>query len=159
MFFGLELSLNGAHFLIYGLPPEWHLSHPEIEKMGNRDALRLFKENGAIIIQAHPYRISRDIDRFELYPYYVDGVELYNGANKYKICPLTKKYAKLFNLPVTAGSDIHDLHTQYLCQFISSTPINEVSDYLSILKSKKYSLKLVKNPLAKKDKKRKEKQN
>lgn len=149
VFFGVELSLNDAHFLVYGLSPKWHLSHPEIGKMSNKQAILFYRDNGATIIQAHPYRIRKRMDGFELYPYYVDGVELYNSGNEMIKCPFTKTYSKYFKLPVTAGSDIHRKSTPILSQFISYEPINTENDYIKILKKKNYKIKTIKNPFSK----------
>ena len=53
---GVELSYKGTDFLVYGLDKSWFLAHPEIENMEKKKELSLMAEEGALIIQAHPFR-------------------------------------------------------------------------------------------------------
>lgn len=59
VFFGVEISYGGTDFLIYGLDGDWYLSHPEIMDMKKSDELQFMRENGAFVIQAHPYREAK----------------------------------------------------------------------------------------------------
>ena len=129
VFFGWEAGFEGTEFLIYGLTPEWMKAHPELRTdlpFGDFAALEdpltvekqyaLIHEAGGMVIHAHPYREEPYIPQIRLFPEYVDGVEAVNATHSN---PLSKShnepvfnerawaYAKEYDLPVTAGSDIH----------------------------------------------------
>lgn len=111
VFFGFEYNFHGAEFLIYNLDKEWLLAHPDVDRMPPRQALALFRGDGGFAVQAHPFRERHYIDHFQLFPRDIDGVEAINAAN---IGPEGKKmnerafrFAEMFDLPVTSGSDSH----------------------------------------------------
>ena len=62
VFPGVELSYKGTDFLIYGLDKDWYKAHPEILDMSKTEELALMMEEGAFVIQAHPYREAHYID-------------------------------------------------------------------------------------------------
>ena len=68
VFCGVDSSYSGTDFLIYGLDKEWYLSHPEIREMRYSDFLRFLCDNGALVIQAHPFREAGYIDHIRLFP-------------------------------------------------------------------------------------------
>ena len=74
VFLGVEISYAGTDFLIYGLDKEWYLNHPEIMKMRKSVELAYMMENGAFIIQAHPFRDKMR----EVPPECIDGIETFN---------------------------------------------------------------------------------
>lgn len=107
VFLGLEISLKGTDFLVYGLDKEWFLSHPEIEEMKKSVMLPFLRENGALVIQAHPFREAYYIDHIRLFPRCVDGVETYNASRKEFENRLALQYAENYGLLTFAGSDNH----------------------------------------------------
>lgn len=58
-------------------------------------------------MQAHPFREREYTARIQLYPEYVNAVEVQNSGNEPYQNTLAFLYAKRFGLPMTAGSDIH----------------------------------------------------
>ena len=56
VFLGVESSYKGTDFLLYGLDKAWYLAHPEIMGMKKSEQLAFFREQGALVIQAHPFR-------------------------------------------------------------------------------------------------------
>ncbi|MBR0087861.1 MAG: histidinol-phosphatase [Lachnospiraceae bacterium] len=129
VFFGWEAGFQGTDFLIYGLSPEWMKAHPELRTnlpWGNvpevEDPLdpekqyKLIHEAGGMVIHAHPFREEPYIPEIRLFPEYVDGVETVNAThsspnsrshNNPEFNVKAWAYAKQYNFPVTAGSDIH----------------------------------------------------
>ena len=71
VFFGAELSYRGTDFLVYGLDKGWYLAHPEIMEMKKTAELTLMASEGALIIQAHPFREATYIDHIRLFPRFV----------------------------------------------------------------------------------------
>ena len=116
VFFGYEAGYRGTEFLIYGVDEDWLATHQEIKDADVAEQYRLVKEAGGMIIHAHPFREEWYISEIRLFPEYVDGIEAVNATHS---SPLSKgydksifderaiQYAQKYNLPMTAGSDVH----------------------------------------------------
>ena len=107
VFLGVELSYKGTDFLVYGLEKEWYLAHPEIMEMKKTDELAYLMENGALVIQAHPYRERDYIDHIRLFPRCVHGVEIVNACEDELSTQMAVRYARNYDLLEFAGSDNH----------------------------------------------------
>ncbi|MDE6411295.1 MAG: PHP domain-containing protein [Clostridia bacterium] len=107
VFFGLEYSYKGTDFLVYGLDEEWLLAHPEIMEMRVSHFAPFARREGALVIQAHPYREANYIDHIRLFPSVVDGIEVINANMDERTNRLAGILADAYNLATTAGSDIH----------------------------------------------------
>lgn len=119
VFYGWEAGYHGTEFLIYGLSPEWMLSHPQLREASVEEQLALVHEGGGIVVHAHPFREEYYIPQIRLFPAYVDGVEGINGthsnsrSHSHNNKTFDKKamdYARKHDLPMTAGSDIHTVN-------------------------------------------------
>lgn len=107
VFFGLEYSYKGTDFLVYGLDEEWLLAHPEIMEMRVTHFAPFARREGALVIQAHPYREANYIDHIRLFPSVVDGIEVINANMDERTNRLAGILANAYGLCTTAGSDIH----------------------------------------------------
>lgn len=119
VFFGYEAGFDATEFLIYGVSPEWMIDHPEIRNISIEELYPIIHDAGGMVIHAHPYREAFYIPEIRLYPDCVDGVE---GVNAHHSCHKSKGhynpeydrkailYAKEYDFPMTAGSDIHDVN-------------------------------------------------
>ena len=107
VFLGIEVSLAGTDFLVYGLDKEWFLKNPQIVDMKKSDELKFFMENGALVIQAHPFREAAYIDHIRLFPRQVHGVEVINTCRTELENKMAKIYAENYGLLEFAGSDNH----------------------------------------------------
>lgn len=138
VFFGFEFNHAGAEFLIYNLDKEWLLAHEDIDRMDTRQALALMRKDGGFVFQAHPFRERGYIDHIQLYPRDVDGVEAVNTAHKgeegRRMNDRAFAYAKLYDLPVTSGSDSHHVYELNGGGVETQVPILCPSDYLSLIK-------------------------
>ena len=136
VFFGIESSYKGTDFLIYGLDKAWLLKHPEVEGMKKSQMLKFMAEEGAFIVQAHPFREASYIDHVRLFPRHVHGVEIYN-ANRTKFeNSMAELYAKHYGLIPFAGSDNHYASGQTtLGGMQSETPICNVNDFINKVKN------------------------
>ena len=138
VFCGLELSYGGTDFLVYGLNKGWFLSHPEIMNMKKREELSFLMENGALIIQAHPYREDSYIDHIRLFPRNVHGVEVINASRRDLENNMAKIYAENYNLIEFAGSDNHCASKQRkLAGICCEEPICSVEDFINKVKENK----------------------
>lgn len=131
VFCGIESTYLGTDFLIYGLNKEWFLSHPEITTMQRSEMLTFMAENGALIIQAHPFREAFYIDHIRLFPRHVHGVEIYNAERSDEENAMAKTYAEYYNLILFAGSDNHvGDKKKRLAGMQSSTKIISEDDFI-----------------------------
>lgn len=137
VFFGFEYGCHGTEFLVYNLDKHWLLAHEDIDKWKPRDAFARMRADGGFIVQAHPFRERDYIDHIQLFPRDVDGVEAVNGAQLLEpwMNERAAIYAKMYNLPMTAGSDSHHLSSLYGCGVETGEPIVAPLDYLRMLKA------------------------
>lgn len=112
VFCGIECSYKGTDFLVYGLDMDWFLQHPELEGTKKTEQLQLYLDNGALVIQAHPYREARYIDHIRLFPRHVQGVEVYNGCRTDFENDMALHYANAYGLLHFAGTDNHQAGKQ-----------------------------------------------
>ena len=131
VYFALETTRGGTDFLVYGLDKAWFLAHPEIEEMKKREQLEFYMANGALVIQAHPFREADYIDHIRLYPRSVHGVEILNGCRTDFENRLAEQYATNYALLPFAGSDNHKGPDQKKLAGISfETPIENELDFV-----------------------------
>ena len=141
VFCGVEMSYGGTDFLVYGLDKEWFLSHSEIENMKRSEELTFLSEQGALIIQAHPYREADYIDHIRLFPRHVHGVEIYNAGNTDLANSMARLYAENYGLLAFAGSDNHKGEgSKMLGGIKTSSPITDEADFIARIKSGDYEI-------------------
>ena len=110
VFFGWEETFDGDDYLVYGLDKEWLLQHPEAAHWTRREQYETVRFYGGCVVQAHPFRQHYYIDTIHLSTACVDAVEVANASNEEQSYDaLAMKYAQTLGLPVTAGTDIHDV--------------------------------------------------
>lgn len=136
VFCGVELSYGGTDFLVYGLNKEWFLAHPEIMDMKKSDELKYMMDNGALVIQAHPYREASYIDHIRLFPRSVHGVEVVNACRTEAENNMAKIYAQNYGLIEFAGSDNHIASKQRkLAGVCCEEPICSLEDFINKVKN------------------------
>lgn len=142
VFFGFEYGYHGADFLVYNLDKQWLLRHKDIDKWKPREAFAQMHEDGGFIIQAHPFRERDYIDHIHLFPRDVDGVEAVNGAHLKEpwMNERAALYARMYDLPVTAGSDSHHIWALPGSGVETEEPIQEPLDYLRLIREGKLKL-------------------
>ena len=135
VFFGAEITYGGTDFLIYGLDKQWYLEHPEIEGMTKTEELALMMEEGALIIQAHPFREAEYIDHIRLFPRVVHGVEVLNASQPEFRNAMAEMYAKHYGLLPFAGSDNHSASgRKQLAGLEFYRPLEDVADFVARVK-------------------------
>ena len=136
VFCGVEITYKGTDFLIYGLDKEWFLAHPEIMDMKKSYELTFFMEQGALVIQAHPYREAGYIDHIRLFPRCVHGVEVLNASQPDEVNQMAELYAEHYGLIRFAGSDNHRGATKpVFAGMESDTPILDELDFVRRVKA------------------------
>jgi len=131
IFSGIEMSYKGTDFLVYGIGKEWCLAHPDMDKMSKKELLKLLMDDGALVIQAHPYREAGYIDHIRLFPRSVHGVEIFNACRTDFENALAAQYCDNYGLIPFAGSDNHvgGALPHYGGMAVES-PINDVRDFI-----------------------------
>lgn len=136
VFPGVESSFGGTDFLIYGLDKAWYLAHPEIESMPRTKLLRLMAEEGALIIQAHPYRMDPWIDHIRLFPHCTHGVEVCNANRSDFDNAMAAHYCEAYHLIPFAGTDNHSVTKQKVFGGMETPrPIRDVEDFIEMVKN------------------------
>lgn len=134
VFLGVEMSNNGTDFLVYGLNKEWYLAHPEIMEMKLYEKIDFMKEQGGLVIQAHPYRLLHII---QLLPYHIDGVEVLNASRTEKENNMAKIFAENYNLPQSAGTDNHSGPKKArLAGICTKEPLENEADFINKFKNR-----------------------
>ncbi len=104
--------------------------------MKKSDELLFMIKNGALVIQAHPYREASYIDHIRLYPRCVHGVEVINACRTELENKMAKIYAENYNLIEFAGTDNHRAKEQEkLAGMSSDKPILDEQDFVQRVKN------------------------
>lgn len=109
VFLGVELRMDQDHhdYLLYGADRAFLVAHRELYRLPLGEMKKLAEENGALLIQAHPFRYGDDAAR----PEDVHGVEVYNGnITARERNQLALEFARAHGLAMVSGSDFHDLN-------------------------------------------------
>lgn len=137
VFFGFEYGVDAADFLVYNLDKQWLLEHEDIDREHPRKAFEIMRQDGGFVIHAHPFRERDYIDHIKLFPRSVDGVEIINGAHHGDIQnDRAQMYAKMYELPVTAGSDTHFTGSLFGSGIEAPDRIKVATDYLQMIKDR-----------------------
>lgn len=136
VFLGIETTHGGTDFLVYGPNKAWYMDHPEIIGMKMSEKLNFLRENGAYIVQAHPFREAGYIDHIRLFPRHVDAVEVINSCRTDFENQMALLYAENYGLPHFAGSDNHvGKDRPYLAGMCSKRPIKDEAAFIRAMKA------------------------
>lgn len=148
VFFGVEYHVGyGAEMLLYGITPEWLYQHEEIMSMSAREVLDFFRKNGILVIQAHPMRVREYTPFIPLFPYWVDGIEVYNVNNQPVENDFASDYAARYGLKTVCGSDLHSKRQSETCAFVLPERLSSPDDLRAVLESGHTGMRLIKNRL------------
>lgn len=136
VFFGFEYSYHGTDVLVYGFDEQWLLEHSYIMNMKFNEFLKFAREEGALLIHAHPFRQWKYIDMIRLFPRSVDGVETFNACRTDFENDRAKEYAQNYNLLCTGGTDNHVGRRQTLGGMEFEDKIKDVNDFIQKIKNK-----------------------
>lgn len=134
--FGWEENFFGAEFLIYGLDKEWLLAHPDMIRWTPRQQYEYVHADGGYVVQAHPFRQRDYLEGIGLYPNHIDAVEGINAAQPKVQNERGLWFAKQFDFPVTAGSDVHGVRP-IGGGMLTEKKIVTIQDYISLIQSRR----------------------
>lgn len=136
---GCELRFEGNinDYLIYGITEEFLRENPDLHKMSLRSFAPLARENGFLVVQAHPFRNGIEIVPPEL----LDGMETFNGTPSYDgRNTIADAWAKRYDLIRTSGSDFHNPDQYGTGGILTSAAIRTGEELVAVLKSGNYTL-------------------
>ena len=139
--FGWEETFDNCDdYLVYGLDKAWLLEHPEVRTWTRGEQYCAVKEAGGCVVQAHPFRQHNYVQRIILSTGCVDAVEVANAGNsEQSFDALAMHYAHTLNLPVTAGSDMHDVRLMDeggIFGIFTEERLNTIADFVRIVCNK-----------------------
>ena len=135
--FSPELSLQGNHFLLYGVDKAFLNLRDDIFDMSLKDFYHHAKAYGITIIQAHPYRDGVCTPQVE----FIDGIEAINSNPRHEnFDTQCFELAAKYQLPMSAGSDAHRYEDVAGSAMVSQEPITSAEQYVSLLKERKLQL-------------------
>ena len=109
--------------------------------MKKSQLLPFLAEEGALVIQAHPFREAAYIDHVRLFPRCVHGVEVYNANRTDFENEMAERYAENYGLLPFAGSDNHIAGRQVKLGGMQSTsPISDELDFIARVRSGEMTL-------------------
>ena len=135
VFPGWEYTLCGNDFLVYGLDEDWLLANPDQMKLSIRDYMKKVREDGGLVIHAHPFREAGYIDMIRLIPRDVDGVEVLNSSMKDEFNRRAEWYAESYGLLRSAGSDNHVGRREKLAGVLLPERLRTGADFVRLMKS------------------------
>ena len=104
--------------------------------MKKSEQLPFLAHEGALVIQAHPFREAGYIDHIRLFPRAVHGAEIYNANRTAFENKMAREYANSYSLIPFAGSDNHIGSSQRLLGGMEfETPIKNEIDFANRIKN------------------------
>ena len=134
--FGVEVNFFKDEYLLYGIDKQWLLDNECIMDMTRIELHEAVNKAGGIMIQAHPYRERDYLSDIKLAPAAaIDGVEIYNAANKPNMNALGYEFALPLGLPMTAGSDIHFYNDNDMGGMLFEKKIESIKDFVDAVRA------------------------
>lgn len=139
VFKGAELRFDESEndYLLYGWRDDL-LSEPDsVFRMGIAAFSPIARSQGALLIQAHPYRRGCT----PAIACYLDGVEVINTSPRHDSRnPMARAYAEEFGLIALSGSDCHRLEDVARAGIVSEHLPSDSMGMMRLLRSRNYRL-------------------
>ena len=143
VFWGIEYSLapdiehptqtTGADFIFFNIDKEWLMLNKEAFRETPKGLFKKVRDAGGFIIYAHPMCK----DELQLFPHYVDAVEIINGSLDDIYNEYAKTYATMYRLLETAGTDIHRFDQKTLAGIETEKPCFTIGELIGTIKEGK----------------------
>ena len=133
VFFGIEENHAGDEYLIYGLDKAFLKAHPEMEHWTRRQQLEEVHRAGGCVIQAHPFRMRKYMDRIRVGLPFCDGIEAANAGNEPLDDARAIRLGREKHLVMTAGSDNHLSPTEKIFGIELENRLTNIGEYVRII--------------------------
>ena len=140
VFFGWEYSYGGTDLLTYGLDKQWLIAHPMIMNMDVNSYCDFVREQGGIIVHAHPFREADYISMIRLLPRKCDACEIINSCRTEFENKMARIYAENYGLKFFAGSDNHSAAQEKLNGVDFDEIITSEQHFVKLVKEQKYRI-------------------
>lgn len=140
VFFGWEYSYKGTDLLTYGLSKEWLLKNPKILELDVNSYCDYVRDEGGLIVHAHPFREASYISMIRLLPRKCDGCEIVNSNRTGLENKMALLYAENYNLLPLAGSDNHTAAQETLNGIVFEKRLSDEKEFVELVKKKEYRL-------------------
>lgn len=141
--FSIEESVvPGLEILCYGVTPKVLYDNPQLIKWDLDEWIRVMRENGVVIIQAHPFREADYIPQPGALPHeLIDGVEVFNrGNNTPEMNQKALDFANKYDLIKTSSADAHwPNHIPY-GGILTKKRIRNEAELASLIRSREFEL-------------------
>ncbi len=142
--FGIEeVVIPGLEILCYGITPQILYENPELRDCSIEKFVEIMRNNGVVLIQAHPFREAFYIPNPGPLPLkYVDGLEVYNRGNSTD--EMNQKSMNLANenphLIKTSSADAHTTDRVMFGGIMTDIRIKSSQDLANTLRHGSYTL-------------------
>lgn len=136
---GMELRYYATanDYLVYGITEDFLRNNGNLLKIYPKRFYKKAKENGLIVLQAHPFRSGM----IRINPKYLDGTEVFNGKATAEQNEKSEIWANEQNMQIkVSGSDFHREANLAKGGIITDEPIKTNDDLLRILRSGEFEL-------------------
>ena len=135
---GTEVRFDNCinDYLVYGLEEQDFYKLPLLNKLKDVSELVDILPDYSVVVQAHPFRNRMVVDD----PSPLFGIEGYNGGTERFRNDMAKYFARLYNKPLTSGSDFHNANHLAKGGIATEKRICTAQDLVSVLRSGEYSL-------------------
>ena len=140
VFFGWEYSYHGTDLLTYGLDKQWLLKHPMVMDMDVNSYCDFVREQGGIIVHAHPFREADYIAMIRLLPRKCDACEIINSCRTDFENNMARLYAENYGLMPFAGSDNHSAAQEKLNGVEVDELVTSEQHFAQLVKEQKYRI-------------------
>ncbi len=139
VFFGFESNYGGTEILVYGLDKKWLLEHPYCHHLAASELSELAHRQGALVVQAHPFREASYIEMIRLLPRDVDAVEAINSSRPDSENNMGGIYADNYGLIKVVGSDNHNVaERKVLGVLYLDEPADSIEDLIKAIKENRH---------------------
>lgn len=139
VFFGIEQGFADDECLVYGIDKQWLCDHPDIVRWNRRELFDAVNAVGGCIVHAHPFRERFYIQNISINTC-VHAVEAFNAGNTSSADQYAAAFARRFDLPMTAGSDMHKINPEApekLYGVVFDQPWTSIHDYVDAIRNHK----------------------
>ena len=137
--FGAELRFvdSSNDYLWFGANEKFLRENPDIFEMGITKFHQICKENGWLVVQAHPFRNGMKL----INPQDIDGIEVFNGHKGHDSRNfIAELWADNYGLLKTSGTDLHYDYFPANGGILTDTEMKSMNDVIEVLIKKKYEL-------------------
>ncbi len=141
---GMEIRFpeNDNDYLVYGFCEDFLYSNPFMFDSEPKFFREFAENNNLLFFQAHPFRNNMQV----VAPKYLHGIEIANYNRRHDSRnDIANAWAEKFSLLKLSGSDFHEMEDLALGGIYSESLIKNIDEFVALIKSKNYTLKLLEN--------------